>query len=630
MRTPIKYLVALLSGLFWLSAANAEIPVAITYQEPLEQLQLMYARPAGDQQEAGVPTVRALSFDAFGRRFDLNLQENRSLLDAGLREFVGDRYQVYRGDIGGMPNSWVRLVIRDDIPRGMFWDGTELWAIDAGRDASGSQASPFMYRLADLQIPEGALGCSALAATKNAGELATAVLSEVTASAAQGPGATSQIDIAVIADFELASSSGASTRDDLIERMNNVDGIFSTQLGVQMNVDRVDIFNENNDPFTDQLDAGTLLDELSDYRAAEPAQYANGLTHLFTGRNLDTRTVGIAWTGALCSRRFGASLTQASNDAALDSLIAAHEFGHNFGAPHDGTDEPPCDTVSGDFLMATSINGSDQFSSCSIAEMQDDIARAQGVCITALAATDVALVAGGQPGPVLLGDTATVSFEINNVGTDAADGVDIDVTIPAGVTLSSVSSTAGNCDSGAGTASCAIGTIAPGSGATVTINAVTSTVGSASFAASVTANADANAINNQASVQVNIDPAIDLVVTAAANAQVVLDGSTTIQPRVENRSSIAATDVSVSVEPGVGLSIDSASWAPGECTIAGNVATCVSNSLAPQSNDLLRIGLTGTSEGTRSYSVSVSAALPRPIARLPTTMRAARSPLRPP
>ena len=41
MRAPIKNLVALLSGLLSLSVASAEVPVTITYQEPLEQLQVV-------------------------------------------------------------------------------------------------------------------------------------------------------------------------------------------------------------------------------------------------------------------------------------------------------------------------------------------------------------------------------------------------------------------------------------------------------------------------------------------------------------------------------------------------------------------------------------------------------------
>ena len=608
MRAQIICVVAVVFGSLLLSPAKAEDAVTISYQEPLEQLRVVYPSSTSEQQKAGIAAARSLRFNAFGQRFDIKLEENRRLLTAELRALVGDRYQIYRGDIAGMPNSWVRFVIADQVPRGMLWDGKELWAIDAARGGSIKTTSPFMYRLSDLQIPQGAFGCSAIGSLKNAGQVAKAVLSEVTANAAQGPGATSQIDIAVIADFEFASGSGASTQDDMIERMNNVDGIFSAQLGVQLNVNRVDIFTGNDDPFTDQLDAGTLLDELSDYRFSTPSQNANGLSHLFTGRNLETTTVGIAYTGELCSRGFGAGLTQVSNNASLDSLVAAHELGHNFGAPHDGTSGSACESETGDFLMATRINGEDQFSSCSITEMQDDVARARASCISPLPSTDVALVAGGQPGAVLLGDSATVSFDANSVGTDTANGVNVDVVVPTGVTVSSMSTTAGTCTSVAGGASCAIGTITAGSGATVTLTATTSAVGSATFDATITANIDENGNNNQAAVQFDIDPAVDMISTAAATAQVALNGSTIIRPSVRNSSSITATNVTVTLTPGAGINIDSASWSPGTCSIANNVATCDANSLAAQSNDMLQIGITGTSEGSRSYAMSVSAA----------------------
>jgi hypothetical protein len=609
MRAQIISVAAVFFGLALASPAKSEDAVTISYQEPLLQVQMGYGS-SSDNQKPGTALARSLRFDAFGQRFDINLEVNRTLLNAEQRALLGDRYQVYRGDIAGIPNSWVRLVIADEMPRGMLWDGTEFWAIEVARDPSTNADSAFMYRLGDLQIAPGALSCSEIGVTKNGGEFAKAIMSEISANAAQGPGATSQIDIAVIGDFEFTSDKGANTNAAMITRINNVDGIFSMQLGVQFNVGRIDTFASNNDPFTDQLDAGTLLEELSDYRNATPAQNANGLSHLFTGRDLDTTTVGIAWTEALCHRRFGASVTQATHSVTTDSLIAAHEFGHNFGAPHDGASGEACESETGDFLMATSINGSDQFSSCSITEMQDDVARARASCITPLPSTDVALVAGGQPGMVLLGDSATVSFDANSVGTDTANGVNVDVAVPTGVTVSSMSTTAGTCTSVAGGASCAIGTIAAGSGATVTLSTTASAVGSANFVATVTANTDENGNNNQATVQFDIDPAVDMISTAAATAQVALNGSTIIRPSVRNSSSITATDVTVTLTPGAGINIDSASWSPGTCSIANNVATCEASSLAVQSTNTLQIGITGTSEGSRSYSMSVSAAEP--------------------
>ena len=376
MRDCIKSVLAIVAGLTLLSSAAAENKFAITYQEQLQQFQIGPAASIG-KQAVSADAGRSMSFDAFGRRYDIELQENRSLLSGAQRERVADRFNIYRGDVAGMNGSWVRLVVADDLPRGMLWDGVEFWAIDVDHNPSTGIAKPFMYRLSDMEIPDGALACSDVGITKNAGEMAKAVMSDIAENVAQGPGAIEEIEIAVIADYEFTSAKGLNTELELMTRMNNVDGIFSMQLGVQLSVTSAPTtFPTNNDPFTDQLDSGTLLDELSDYRDATPTQYANGLSHLFTGRNLDTSTVGIAYTSALCSRRFGAGLTQATHNVMTDSLIAAHELGHNFGAPHDGTSGSACESETGDFIMAPRINGEDQFSSCSISQMQDDVNRA--------------------------------------------------------------------------------------------------------------------------------------------------------------------------------------------------------------------------------------------------------------
>ncbi len=606
MRTYMLRVAAVFVGVIsLLTTAQANDGIKILYQEPLEQLRMAYAA-SPDQQKPGA-AARSMRFDAFGKRFDINLEINRTLLDAVQRQRLDGRYEIYRGDIAGVPNSWVRLVIVNDVPRGMLWDGVELLAIDVERDAATGIENAFIYRLSDLQIPPGMLGCSEIGQAKNAGELARAVLSEVAPVTSQASGATSQIDLAVIGDYEFTSAQLLGAGAAITTRMNNVDGIFSMQLGVQLNVNRIDTYAANDDPFSDESDSGLLLDELTDYRFDTAAQYANGLTHLFTGRNLDTSTVGVAYTAALCSRQFGAGLTQGTHGVTMDSLIAAHEIGHNFGAPHDGTSGSACESETGDFLMATRINGSDEFSSCSITEMQDDINRAS--CISAMPGTDVAIVAASQSSSVLLGDPVTVTFDANSTGLDDASGVNVDVTIPSGVNLSSVSASAGtNCTSGAGSASCAIGSIAAGSGETVTITAETTAVGNADFVASITADTDANSNNNQATVRVTVNTAVDLVAAAAATTQVALDASATIRPSIENRSPIAATNVTLTVTPNADIDINSASWIPGSCSIDNNVVTCQASSLAAQSNNVLQLGITGTSEGSQSYSLSASAA----------------------
>src|SRR5690606_40314985 len=118
---------------------------------------------------------------------------------------------------------------------------------------------------------------------------------------------------------------------------------------------------------------------------------AYGLTHLFTGRDLDGTTVGIAYMDALCDARYGAGLTEVTTRGTwYESLIAAHEIGHNFGAVHDGEPGKACaSTPSGQFLKSANVNGIDTFSECSLSSMQPAIARAS--CIRPLPPADVAL-----------------------------------------------------------------------------------------------------------------------------------------------------------------------------------------------------------------------------------------------
>ena len=202
----------------------------------------------------------------------------------------------------------------------------------------------------------------------------------------------------------------------------------------------------------------------------------------------------------------------------------------------------------------------------------------------------------------------SLTFSVDSVGTENATGVTLDVTIPATVTVDSVAATSGNCSNGAGMASCSIGTIAGGSGVTVTVDTTAASAGSANFNATASADTDANANNNQAGAAFTIDAAVDLAVLPAAAAQVLLDQSVMIRPTLENRASLQATNISLTITPDAGLRIDSANWASGSCAIDGNgVATCQAASMAGQGSDTIDVGMTGIAEGSRTYTLAVTA-----------------------
>ena len=248
-----------------------------------------------------------------------------------------------------------------------------------------------------------------------------AMVGELSGTLQKGPGAISEITVSTIGDFEFATTMGGASAAAIIARMNIVDGIYSEQLDVQIAVQTPEIFTDANDPFSDTTVADELLGELADYRFDTIAHHSHGLTHLFTTRELDTSTVGIAYSGALCSRFAGAGLTQSDNGDTFDALIVAHEMGHNFGAPHDSQMGSACVAETEPFIMSPQINGSKQFSSCSITQMQDDIAAAS--CINQLPSVDMTASLRDQPVVALLGNRVVFEFDvINRDELTATDG----------------------------------------------------------------------------------------------------------------------------------------------------------------------------------------------------------------
>ncbi len=604
---PIPRIVAVtLLGLSIGAHAAVIDDVSVAHVEPLQKLQIGQTRIDGQQKLSARGQV-SMRFDAMGRVFDLQLETNQRLLSAASRAALGDDVGVYRGSLRDMPGSWVRIVVTDGVPAGLIWDGTELFAIESPADSNLATDAAVIYRLADAIIQPGAMSCGATLRPGNGQAVYQKLVAELGATVAQGPGAVQEITLGAIGDYEFTTDMGgdAAANQAIVTRLNSVDGIFSQQLGVQISVEVVETNSDINDPFSDVTVAGDLLTELATYRDNTIAQRSRGLTHLYTGRDLDTSTVGIAYANALCNARFGAGLSEGRRGPTTDALIAAHEIGHNFGAPHDGETNSPCESETGDFIMSPSVNGSDQFSSCSITQMQDDIASAS--CITALPSVDMGIGLSSPVGAVFL-DTATdIAYDVDNNGSIDATNVNVDFTIPAALTVNSVSATTGSCSTGAGTASCSLGTIAGFGGSTITLSVTPNALGAAVLNATVSADADDNGNNNQATTQLTVEPATDLRVFGTGTTNLLVDTSTTVRPTLENQSDLTATGVAVSVSLSTGLRADSASWNLGNCTVTNDrQVDCTASSFTAQTSSSLSIGVTGISTGSRSYTVTVT------------------------
>jgi hypothetical protein len=317
--------------------------------------------------------IATLEFTAFDRGFRLQLTPNPRLAQIA----TGSSVDVYAGTVEGAPGSWARISIQDGRPRGMIWDGHELFVVDAAPEGVNyGAAGTVMFKLSDAVLERGvSFASDAVETPRDAASAYDRMIGELrarTRGVRVAGVATERVDISVLGDTDFLERypSESQARDAILVRLNNVDGIFSSQLGVELRVVSVDIGGEHTSSLSETTDSNDLLEELGQLRRQRSALSATGLTHLFTGRELDGDGAGIAYVLGLCSPRYAASLAKTHVSAALDSLITAHEIGHVFGAPHDGEDRC-ASTPQGEFIMSPTLSTTsiDSFSQCSLDEI---------------------------------------------------------------------------------------------------------------------------------------------------------------------------------------------------------------------------------------------------------------------
>ena len=139
-------------------AAGDPNDVIVSHYEPLQCMGFQTA--SGDASlKTGSAGPVTLSFDALGKSFDLRLESNARLLSAASRGALPDGVEIYRGHLAGQPDSWTRIVVHKGMPRGLIWDGQQMYAIEAPGDSVVQTSSPVIFRLADTYITPGTMSC---------------------------------------------------------------------------------------------------------------------------------------------------------------------------------------------------------------------------------------------------------------------------------------------------------------------------------------------------------------------------------------------------------------------------------------------------------------------------------------
>ncbi|MGB0910855.1 MAG: M12 family metallo-peptidase [Nitrospirales bacterium] len=490
----------------------------ILYHEVLPPM-VLESKAADHIQHGTQSSAWTWSFESFGKSFDLILESNDRLLaklSRRQRKKVVGSHQLYRGKIDGIDQSWVRLTRTGKKWYGMIWDGYELYVIDPmsvmepalpGFSLSHSSAHG-IYRLSDTRQLEAAtcgLGHSGMPSKSmnNYGALVQELQERVSAGAA---GPLLNIDMTVVADVEFSHTQqqtfNTSTNAAVIARINVVDGIFSEQVGVQINLVEIQELSDNGSlTSTDPL---TLLRQFGALTSSNTFDHP-GVAQLFTGRKLNGNTVGIAYLNSLCSSRFGVGVSEVRGGGTIRALVVAHELGHNFGAPHDNQSGSICESTPGTFLMNPIINGSDQFSQCSITEMQPALQNASCISVINFDQSDLQMTLPNSQLESNMGVSFEYTTNVRNIGSGSATNVEVVVTVPTQLSVLNTSVNDGSCASnGNGQITCDLADVPSQATRSFTLTLQGSTVGQFSIHAVVSASNDQDSSNNVGNQVVNI------------------------------------------------------------------------------------------------------------------------------
>jgi hypothetical protein len=607
---------AVRAGLWVVAVAALAPPVAVAdeaarihYFEPLHVLPA--ASGSGDRKASAAQHLR---FDAFGRRFEISLGSNDRLMASKPEQ---SQLELYRGSIDGIAGSWVRLATQGTVVHGMMWDGTQLYAIEPASEVrealdAGSQVDPsqtLIFRLADVTMDTGATACATQSPATKASDAFAALASELKGAPLvmqQAAGATRRLDVSALGDSRFRTRFGneQAAREAILTRLNNVDGIFSSQLAIEIRVGSLSVPDAANDKLSSATVPNTLLRELAELRRRTPELRSQGITHLFTDRDLDGSTIGIAYLDSLCDNRNAVGLTESRNTW-LDSLVAAHEIGHNFGADHDGDAQGSCPGASSSgFLMAPVVSGTDDFSACSIDRMRASAQTAR--CITNLPPANVRLP--GQLGTVRRPLSARFQYQlpITNAGGLSARNVRAELTLPPSLSIVDAGAVGGSCLSGGGTVQCELGDIAGGSTRAIELELSSDIAAANSIAARISADNDGNRNDNDASGTIVIESLADVSITLRGPASANANQAFIVNFDVANAAADPAGKVTVQIEVPLGTTINSVSLPDGNCTSGAAAIECTLTPLGAGTTASGSLSLKASAEGNAALHAIVS------------------------
>lgn len=179
-----------------------------------------------------------------------------------------------------------------------------------------------------------------------------------------------EVDWAIANDFLMFQDFGsvAAVENHAIGVANNVQANFDDEFADELQLIIVQQFTPTtaaSDPWTTSTAAGALL---SSFRNWGPSGFAavHDVGSLWTDRNFDGSTVGIAYLSVVCTGNRYNCLMNFTSNPVTKRFMVSHELGHNFSSSHDAGGSP--------YIMAPTVATWNDWSSNSTSSINSHVA----------------------------------------------------------------------------------------------------------------------------------------------------------------------------------------------------------------------------------------------------------------
>ena len=320
--------------------------------------------------ELRVRQTGRLTLDTSAGVFTLRLRPNDVRADSYHAVAVGEGGELidlprepsrtFEGTVEGFDGSAARFTIDRGTIEGMIIARGEKFFVEPAAHYTDAAAPVdfLFYRESDV-IPANPLECGVET-------LAEKVNEEFSRSTSSSSMTTPQLavlsppreaEIATDADFEFFQANGsnaATANNEILSIMNQVSGVYQSEIGMSFKVVFQRVFSTSADPYDATTMSGLLDQVRTQWTGANAPTSGRDVVHMWTGRDLDGFTTGLAYSqvtvngvtsnGVVCRfQDLAVGVSERQTLVPQKYIVPAHEIGHNFSAQHpEQVGHPEC------------------------------------------------------------------------------------------------------------------------------------------------------------------------------------------------------------------------------------------------------------------------------------------------